>query len=78
MIEAFGVIILSAVYGCLVGIMLPIIIACITHIQHKISNPGVPDTASGAAPLLMTATAPIFTIIGAGVGVINVLLELFM
>jgi len=78
MLDAFGVIILSAVYGCLAGIMLPVIIGCITHIQHIVANPGKPDTASGAAPLLMTATVPIFALIGAGIGAIIVLIRLFV
>lgn len=73
MLMGIVTVLLAALAGGVVGILIPVVLACISHYQHKKNSPGKPDTHSGAFSFVIMITAPVGAIIGGLVGLAMVI-----
>jgi len=70
LVDYFVPIAVGGLVGFLTGILLPVLLAFISHAKHKLKHPDKPDTHSGAFSFVIIILAPTFAVIGGFLGLL--------
>lgn len=70
LVDYFFPIAVGGLIGFVAGILLPVLLAFISHAEHKRKHPNKPDTHSGAFSFVIIVLAPTFAVIGGFLGLL--------